>query len=120
MASCASPSSSDDDYSQNTAFAEFETELILLKPFLMYGAVFASSISTTNMYYMEDVLRVVLEDVAVRSGFFKVTPRNADSNEGPGFVSAERDSSEWAAGSEDVGSVAAEQTPQRTRRRRLF
>jgi hypothetical protein len=128
MASCASPSSSvddpDDDDGQNTAFAEFETELILLKPFLMYGAVFASSISTTNMYYMEDVLRVVLEDVAVRSGFFKVTARNADSNKGPDLpASRGRDSSEGAAGSAAVGSAAAdraaEQAP-RTRRRRLF
>jgi hypothetical protein len=123
MASCTSPrmDGPDDDNGQNTAFAEFETELILLKPFLMYGAVFASSITTTNMYYMEDVLRVVLEDVAVRSGFFEVTPRNADSNKGPGFASGEQDSSlEGAAGSAGEGTAAAEQTPQRTRRRRLF
>jgi hypothetical protein len=41
-----------------TAFRQFENEIILLKPFLMYCCVFASSISTTNICYKGGMQRV--------------------------------------------------------------
>jgi hypothetical protein len=54
-----------------TAFHFFENEMILLKPFLMYCGVFASSITTTNVCYMEESRIRFTDQMVAQSGLFR-------------------------------------------------
>jgi hypothetical protein len=68
-----------------TAFRQFENEIILLKPFLMYCGVFASSISTTNICYMKGVCNEFTKAVASRSGMFRPCEKDGMEVEGGKF-----------------------------------
>jgi hypothetical protein len=56
---------------QNTAFGYFENEFMLMKPFLMYNAVYAGSIAVSNVCYMDTPNAHFMHNVIQSTGLCK-------------------------------------------------
>lgn len=55
--------------SHGTAFRDFEKELLLMKPFLMYVGVFAGMMAVNNKSYAEAECSQLIHDLALDAGF---------------------------------------------------